>query len=109
MELEEHGDGRRGREGEGEAAGQLSESLHVARGKRVEQVAADVREEHRNPGVEERQADEQGERELGAFTLLKEGLGQAPKELYLLADRWQPLAKLLLGGGAQARRYNRRA
>ena len=41
-ECEEHGDGRRGREGEGEAADELGEALYVARGKRVEQVAADV-------------------------------------------------------------------
>ena len=71
---------------------------------------ADVREEHRDAGVEERQADEQRERELGAFTLLEEGLGQAPEELDLLADRRQSLAELLLlGGDAQARRYSRRA
>ena len=69
--------------------------------------SAGVREEQGDARVEERQADEQRQRELGTLTLLEEGLGQASEELQLLADRWQPLVELLLRGSGAHARYSR--
>jgi len=87
LELVEHGERRRHRQPHREVRRLLEEQRLVLGRQRAVKVAADEREDHRDPRVDEHQQQHQPEVELRAVGLLKVRHRQPPEQPHALLQR----------------------